>query len=222
MKPVSIKEYREKEVRKLRKELQGLYRRHIDLGYRELEKPIRHGWFMELTIRRNIERYKFKPEIEEIVEKLERSFWGRTKEEAQKSWHNAQSKYLIYKDVPTIGPKTYRKLSEKAKRHCTVFFYRIEKKWRRRYYVRIPKNVYRIRFRRAYVTHSKIIDPEIQRRIALIYQQMDKPGWYDIANRGNRYCDDWQTHPAKRDRKHIRGKLREHRYGSLEEISQEY
>jgi hypothetical protein len=78
MKPISIKEIKEKEVRRLHKEWRELSRKAHDLGYKKIEKPIRNGWFKELVLLDKLERYKSKPQIEEIVEKLNRSVWGRT------------------------------------------------------------------------------------------------------------------------------------------------
>ncbi len=199
-----------------------MYKKRWDLGYKELEKPIRHGWFIQLTILRKIERYKFKPEIDEIVDKLETSIWGATKEKAQLKWNNARSKHLIYKDVPTISPKTYRKLSDKAKRHCTLFFYKEHKKWRRRYYVRIRKNVYKISFKRAYVTHSKIIDPNLEERLDVIHQQYLKDGWYGLSWAGEKYCPGWGACERKSERIETKRKLKRHQYTSLNEIKKEY
>ena len=200
MKPISIKEIREKEVRRLQKERLQLWQEAHDLGYKKLEKPIRNGWFKELVLLDKLERYKCKPEIEEIAKKLDNQVWGRTKDEAQKRWDAQQSKHLIYRDVPTLSPKSYSKLSDKAKKHCTVFQYRCNKKWRKRYYVRIPKHTYKIKFVRAYTTHSKIIDPEIESKLDLIEQQFMKKGWIGIANRNNSWKNDWGVNPTKIER----------------------
>lgn len=218
MKPISIKEIREKKVRRLHKEWREISRKKHELGYKKIEKPIRNGWFKELVLLEKLERYKCQPEIEEIAKKLKISVWGRTKEQAQKKWDGEQSKSLIYRDIPTLSPKSYGKLSEKAKKHCTVFEFRCNKKTRKRYYVRIPKHTYKIKFIRAYTTHSKVIDPELESRDDLIQQQLQKNGWYEIANRDNSYKDNWGINPTKIDRIKTKRKLNKYNYFSFEEI----
>ena len=222
MKPVSIKGYRKKQIRKLVKEKDSLYKQQQALGYKELEKPIRHGWYLELIILPQIERYKFKPEIEEVVKKLEKRHWGLTKEKAQKKWDNSVSKYLIYRDIPTLSPKSYRKLSDKAKRHCRIFFFKENNKWKRRYYLRIPKNAYKISFRRAYTTHSKIIDPSIEERLDLIEQQLMKEGWYNITTEYWSYRCRWQVDKIKKSRKKMRSELTKYKFASQKEIKEHY
>ena len=218
MKPISIKEIREKEVRRLHKEWRENWNKQRQLGYKKLEKPIRNGWFKELVLLDKLERYKCKPEIEEIAKKLTLSVWGRTKEIAQKKWDGQQSKHLIYRNIPTLSPKSYRKLSDKAKKHCTVFQYRCNKKWRKRYYVRIPKYTYKIKFVRAYTTHTKIIDPKLESRDDLIQQQLNKKGWYGIANQNNSCKCNWLLVEKEKAGKQIDEKLKRYKYFSLEEI----
>ncbi len=222
MKPVSIKDYRKKEVRRLNKERRQLYQKHFDLGYRKLEKPIRHGWYKELVILPQIERYKFKPEIEEIVKKLDRYVWGRTKEEAQKKWDKLQSNHLIFRNIPTLSPKSYRKLSEKAKRHCTAFTFIVDKKRYHRYYVRIPKHAFKVKYKRAYTTHSKIIDPNIMERLDLIEQQLNKPGWYGVTPDGSfSYKCRWNVDNTKKKRKQTKSTLLKYKNASLREAQNE-
>lgn len=217
-KRTSVKEYRKKEVRRLLKESTLLYKKLRALGYRKLDKPIRHGWYKELQLTPQLERYKFKPEIEEIVRKLERKVWARTKEEAEKRWNDQVSKHMIYRNVPTLSPKSYRKLSEKAKRHCSVFVFYEKKKLRRRYYVKIPKQGYVIKFSRAYFTHSKIIDPAIIERLDLIDQQLIKKGWYGINNAIYSYKCRWETEDIIKDRKRNRTLLKKYKNTSLAEV----
>jgi hypothetical protein len=218
MKPDSIKGIRRKEVRKLIKERQALYDQQRALGYRKLEKPIRHGWYIELKLLPQLDRYKCKPEIEEIVEKLNRHYWGRTKEAAQKKWDSAESVHLIYRDIPTLSPKTYNKLSDKAKKFCTPFSYRIRNGIRKRYYVRIPKHAHKIKFNRAYTTHSKIIDPSIEERLDIIEQQLLKQGWYGIIDSFFPYKNRWSVADNIKNRKQTNIQLRAYKYASLTEF----
>ena len=64
---------------------------------------------------------------------------------------------------------------------CTIYSYRDEnKKLRKRFYVRIPKSTYRIKYTRAYITHSKRIDPELESELDLLEQQLYKSGFYKV------------------------------------------
>lgn len=206
MKPKHIKEQREKEVRKIQKRINEIYRERRKLGYIKLDKPIRHGWFKEIVIISKIERYRNKEHILELYKIIEKVFWGRTKEEAEKHWLNQTSKFLIYKDFPTISKKQFNKLSYKAQKLCTPFQYRNErKKLKIRYYIRIPKNAYQIKYTRAYITHSRKIDPCLESELDYLYQKLLSNEYYKL----NRYPwkDDWQTPEFKKEKFKVKKEL---------------
>lgn len=215
MRPAHIKEQREKEVRRLHKEHRKVEREIWELPYVKLDKPVRHGWYKEIVFTRNLERYKNKPEIEEVVEKLQTYFWGRTKKDCEKHWNKQVSKHLIHRDFPTISKKQFNKLSAKAQCLCTPFRYRECRKFRTRFYIRIPKNAYQIKYTRAYITHRKMIDPSLESRRALIENHLLRNGFYDLNERmfGYRY-DDWNQPLVIKDRKKIRQELRKYRNAS--------
>ncbi len=60
MKPKNLKSKRLKEVRSIWKRQIEISKEIWNLGYRRLENPVRHGWFKEIIITQNIERYKNK------------------------------------------------------------------------------------------------------------------------------------------------------------------
>lgn len=158
MKPVHIKERRKKEVRKVWKNLCAVWEKQKALGYKKLDNPIRNGWYKEIIITTNVERYKNEQYILEVFEKIEKLYWGRNKAACEKQWDEKTSKAFIYLNFPTISKKQYGKLSFKAQKLCVPFMYREHKKWRTRFYIRIPKNAYKIKYTRAYNTHVKVID----------------------------------------------------------------
>ncbi|MFK7784243.1 MAG: hypothetical protein AB8B56_03955 [Crocinitomicaceae bacterium] len=215
MRPATIKGRRGKEVRQLHKELWEIRRKIWNLPDIELDKPVRHGWYKEIVFTRNLERYKNKPEIEEVVEKLRTYFWGRTKKECEKHWDKQVSKQLIHRDFPTISKKQFNKLSAKAQRLCTPFQYRECRKFRTRFYIRIPKNAYRIKYTRAFITHRKMIDPTLESRRAFIENQLLRNGFYDINEKmfGYKY-DDWDQPLVIKDRKKIKQALRQYKSAS--------
>lgn len=198
MKPKNIKEKRKKEIRFIYKRMHLIWEKQQALGYYKLEKPIRHGWYKELIITNNIERYKNKKAILEIYKKLEKEVWAKTKEKANKKWTNKISEYLIYRDLPTLSKKQFNKLSLQAKKICIPYQFRNEnKKLKTRFYIKIPKATYRIRFKRAFITHRKRIDSKLEEAIALLRNQLDKEGYYE---KNITYCNwknDWNLKPRE-------------------------
>lgn len=218
MKPKHIKQQRKQEVRLIHKRIWEIRKEIRNLGYIKLEKPIRHGWFKEIVITQNIERYKSKIYILELYNVIEKQFWGRTKEEASNSWFKETSKHLIYKDFPTISKKQFNKLSDKAQKMCTVFQYRDDKKkLKTRFYIKIPKSAYKIKYSRAYITHSKRIDPLLQSESDLLWQQLNKNGYYNIAHY-NYWKDRWQTSEQRKEKLEAKRKLNALRKYPLSDI----
>ncbi|WP_108869204.1 hypothetical protein [Aquimarina aquimarini] len=210
MKPAHIKSQRQKEVRSIRKRQYQILLEQKALGYIKLEKPIRHGWFKELVITTHVERYKNQEHILEIYKSLIKSFWGRTKEEADRKWKAETSKYLINKDIPTLSKRRYNQLSDEAKCLCVPFYYYTEKKkLKLRFYVNLPQGTYKIKFTRAYVTHSKRIDPELESEAALLSQELLKNEYYNISHKGLGWRDRWQTSLNRKEKLKINCILRE-------------
>lgn len=180
MRPAHIKEQRQKEVRRIHKEQRVIWEVIRKLPLIKLEIPIRHGWYKEIVLTENLDRYKSHESVEEIFKILNTYFWGRTKKECEKHWDKQRSEYFIYREVPTISKKQFNKLSEKAQRLCTPFQYRECKKFKVRFYVRIPVNAYRVKFTRAYNTHQKLLDPNLESRLAVLEQRLLSPGLYEL------------------------------------------
>jgi len=209
MKPKHIKGKRAKEVRLIYKQLNAIRKQQRALGYYKLEKPIRHGWYKEIIITENVERYKNKKAIQEVYKKIEKQFWGKNKEDATKTWFKQVSKNLIYKDFPTLSHKQFNKLSDKAKKLCVVYRFKdANKKIRTRFYVKIPKGAYRIRFKRAFVTHRQKIDPKLEQAKDLLWQQLIKNGYYEEHQKIYNYKDDWKLNPIHKSRKQIKSALK--------------
>ena len=223
MKPVHIKEQRLKEIRRLQKRQWEIWKLQRELGYIELEKPIRHGWFKEIVITEKANRYKNKAVILEIYSKIERYYWGRTKEDAQKKWLNQTSKYLIYKEFPTLSKKQFNTLSFKAQCMCTAFQFRNDnKKLKVRFYVRIPKGAYRIKHARAYITHRKRIDPTLISEENFITSQLIKKGYYNIYEGMNPWKDDWNLTNYKQEKLKTKQHLKALKKYPLKDVITEY
>lgn len=219
MKPINIKSKRAKKIRAIYKKIGQIRKLQRALGYYKLEKPIRHGWYKELIITGNVERYKNKKAILEVYNKLEKQYWGRNKEEATKKWLVQVSKNLIYKDLPTLSHKSFNKLSDKAKKLCVVYQFKDQsKKTRKRFYVKIPKGTYRIRFKRAFVTHRERIDPKLEQALDLLEQQLNKKGYYEENQKVYNYKNDWIINPIHENRKKVKSELKQLKRVSVNQI----
>ncbi len=222
MKPKHLKERREKEVRRIWKRRSEVWKEMRGLGYLELKKPIRHGWFKEIIITHKVECYKNKAAILEVYDKVEKLFWGRTKEEAQKKWLHQTSKHLIHKNFPTISKRQFNKLSFKAQCMCTPFYYKNErKKLKLRFYIRIPKGAYKIKYARAYITHSKRIDPLLESESALLEQQLLKSGYYEVAQKRSRWKDYWNLSDLEKEKLKTERALKSLKKYAIEDILNE-
>lgn len=225
MRPANIKHQRQKEARIINKEIRFIRDEIRKLPLIELDKPVRHGWYKEIVLTKNLERYKSQKAVEEIFEILNTYFWGRTKSECEKRWNCQRSKHFIYRDVPTISKKQFNKLSVKAQQLCTSFQYRECKKLKVRFYVRIPHNAYRIKFTRAYNTHRKLLDPNLESRLDVLDQRLLSPGIFE-ANRANNswnWRSYWEMNETKRSRIESKRELRKYQNTSagstIEELS---
>lgn len=211
MKPKHLKEQRAKEVRGIQKKQWELSTEIRNLGYIKLPKPLRHGWFKEIVITYNIDRYRNKKYILELYKIIEKTFWGKTKEEADKQWFHQVSKYLIYKNFPTISKKQFNRLTPKAQAMCTVYQYRNDqKKLKKRFYIRIPKGAYKVKYTRAYITHSKKIDPLLESEYALLEQQLLKRTYYKANQKlcGWYSKDKWSVPESRKDKLKVNKQLK--------------
>jgi len=221
MKPAAIKGQRIKEVRNIYRRRDAIYAAMWNLGYEKLEHPIRHGWYKEMIITRKVLRYKNSEAIFEICDKLEKHIWGKTKEKAAWKWDHQTSRHLIMNDIPTLSRKQYNKLSEAAKSICISFrFYDERKKIKVRYYVKIPKSAYRIKFTRAYITHRCRIDPELERELSFLNGQLMRNGYYETDQKLNPWKSRW-SYINRSQKSFINSKLRGLRDCEIQDIINE-
>jgi hypothetical protein len=186
VKPPHKKAQREKEFRKNLERQSELHRQQRALGYIELEKPIRHGWFKTIELTASVEQYKNRNAIKEVFKKIITSYWGATKEKARQCWDQDRSRYMLAKDKPTISRKSYSQLSDQGKDLCVFFRYKhpITRKYHGRFYVNLPVGCFKIKFKRSYITHRRIIDPEIEAELDWLRSQWMKPGFFELSSRG--------------------------------------
>lgn len=215
MKSQHIKTKREKEVWRLVKQQHQLWEERMALGFQKLEKPIRHGWFKEIKITYKVDRYKNKKAILEVFDAIEKTYWGKTKTDADKKWFEQVSEYLIFKDFPTLSKKQYSRLSDKAKALCTPYRFKNKvKKWKTRFYIRIPKSAYTIKYTRAYITHRRRIDPTLESQIEEIEQQLVSKEYIKTYrkligyHRFNKWCGDDYRYKRKKQKHQLQKNIK--------------
>lgn len=220
MKPKNRKELREKEIRRIHKKLDELFVKKSKLKLIKLDEPYRHGWFKELIITNDIDKYANKEYVKEVYRLVEKKVWAKTKEEAERKWQYQISKYLINKEIPTINRKQYNKLSIEAQKLCVPFqYYTKRRRLRTRYYLKIPKGAYKIKFTRAYVTHTRNINPELEKEIAFLYKKMERRGYYEVEKKLYGLKSDWLS--FRESRQQAKAKVRKLKYIRIEDFIKE-
>ncbi|MCI5058972.1 MAG: hypothetical protein MRY83_22855 [Flavobacteriales bacterium] len=204
---------REKEVIRLRKELNKLYWAKRHLGEYELEKPIRHGWYKFLVLREDISRRKDAKIFQNILDVAGMRVWGRDKKHLDKVWEKRarDSRYVSQLGIYKLDKKHFGNLMHKARE----YFQGYERTWTywrgsdMVYYCRVPSYYYITKYERAYITHRKIHDADLERRIAEIESLMDRDEYYDISNMYYlSYSYKWlKKYTNKRTRRHIQAAL---------------
>lgn len=199
------KDLRLQEYRALDKELDELYEAQDNLGYYPLKKPIRHGWYKYLKLRDDVARRKDAYVFQNIIDVAGITIWGRKVEEVDQVWvkRNADHRRISLPGIRKLDRKEFQKLIPKAQR----YFEGIEishGSWLSgiiRYHCRVPKHYFEPTYKRAYITHRKIIDSEIESRIDQLENRLLRPEFYTHHH--------WHYPPERWLRKHWRrGKRR--------------
>lgn len=227
MKQAHIKEQREKQLRKVEKRLSEIWELQRELGYKKLEKPIRHGWFKEVVLTSKIDRYRNYEQIIAAFKKCKVQIWGADKGKADAKWYEGVERHQIYGSFGLISRKAYNKLPLALQRLFRIYAY-INKRgqWRHKYYLHIPKECYRVKYTKAYVTHTKIIDPLLESEEALLEAIQEKKGYYNLYERRwnswKRGMKKYKYIPRKRgERQRTNAQLNQLRGQSLEAVIKE-
>ena len=84
--------------------------------------------------------------------------------------------------------------------------------------MKIPKGAYRIKFTKAYITHSKRIDPQLESEGALLEQQLLKNGFYEANEKIYGWDDDWKIYTHKQEKLKMKRNLRKLKNYNVEEF----
>jgi len=165
-------------VKQLEGELKKINKAQAQLGYMELEKPSRDGWFKTYILRDDIRRSKKARIYQEVLDAVLVEIWGREKKYADKKW---QRYFRIWNKrhqrpgIKRLYEKEFSKLSTNAQK-CSIRRRRPGYKERNTIYVcLLPKYYFQISYRRAYLTKIKIISPQLEQREQEILEILSRP-----------------------------------------------
>ena len=215
--PTHIREIREVEIRSIRREQDRLDRIMGSLGYEELEKPIRHGWYMFPVLREDIANRQDAEVFQEVIDACGVTVWGRTKKRARAELDRRVRFPGFFRSpgIDEIYEKKYNELSLRAKKYFDgPYGYSFSPKYR----CTVPGFFYVSKFKRAYITHRKIIDHAIRQRMDELEGMLWRKGYFKQVY-GWAGVSKWKR---KRDQQKIRrdGRRQVQRYvkGEVEEV----
>lgn len=165
-----------KEYLALQRREDKLYEEKKNLGYRELEKPIHHGYTAYLELREDVLRRTDKEGLayQYIIKHFSTETWGKTIDfykKSKKTWYSFDYDYV----TPKIRKITEREFEALHPSIAKYFYnYKIDNKYHWgglecRYYTNvIPEHYVVIKVKKDYLTHQKIIDSELEREAAFV------------------------------------------------------
>jgi len=195
---------KQKEFLKLQRQLSSNWKTQRNLGYRQLEKPIHHGYDAYWTLREDIQRREDVDKFESILYHFSKSVWCRKKD--FKKWDNNLKKEIEIKPYfKELNANEYEKLYPWAKKFFSP--YMKMSSWggipKTMYSVNIPEHFLVMKKVKSYKTHTKIIDEvlkqeasELESKIKHKFYNEDKKYWKikssnkdfkKILNRSDRY-----------------------------------
>ncbi|MEN7550731.1 hypothetical protein AAG747_22615 [Rapidithrix thailandica] len=186
---------RARKARVLHKQIERLSIAQQKLGYVRLEKPVRHGWFKHLVLRQDIANREDAAVFQEIVKIAAKWIWGRDKPHVNKEWERAaeNNKLFQFPGFKFIEKDRYKLLSGKAKK----YFKEYELYWSpwlgsvKAYYCLVPSYYFVPGYTKAYLTHRKVIDGELERRIAELEVQLNQRELYPYSLYAGGYPGKW-------------------------------
>lgn len=208
-------EKKKKQVRKIQKEIYRLYESRRNISTEKLEKPIRYGWYIHLTLREDILKRKDAHVYQEILDVCGEWVWGRNKQDVNKNWehYKRHRKDWQWAGMCWIDKGKYQALSEAAKKHFRAYEWDWNP-WRGtiyRYYCLMPKYYCVTKFTKAYVTHRQVADGTLDSQMTELEEKLlNKPLYRFSYYAGNNYDGDkwWRKRFHKRVRQRSRAALK--------------
>lgn len=207
-------------VRALERESNEIYEQIRGLGYTKLIPPLRDGWFRVLVLREDISRHKQAHVFQEILDRLGQKYWGREKKYADKAWRKNRQLYrhLYYRpDLPYIRKRVFLKMSRAAQKHFVRLRIKVNTRYRNVYICTLPRYYFVTAYKRAYITHRKIIAPKLTSRIKEIDNQLLAPSYFTLSQ-FNTYHHRQYHNPNRRRRRQTKAAIQCGDYDRLELI----
>lgn len=219
-----------KEYLALRRREDKLEEERKNLGYRELEKPIHHGYIAYVQLREDVLRRTDKEGLayQYIVKHFSTECWGRTLDfwdkKKKKSWFDYEQYYkpkirkLTEHEYEALHP-SIQKYFYNYKRDNKMYWGGKECKI---YSNVIPEHYLVIKIKKDYLTHQKIVDSELEREISFVEDKLS-----EFHNQTPYFrhsgIDKWfKTHLNRNARYHNKRALKKNLNSIIENIPYEY
>ena len=149
-----------------------------NLGYRELEKPIHHGYNAYLELREDVQRRIDKEGLayQYILKHFMVETWSKTPEfvtkHKGKRYHYYEHNYENKPHIRKITEREYEKLHPSVQKY--FYNYRIDNKYfwggaeQRIYSHIIPDHYLIMKVKNSYLTHQKVLDSDLEREISFV------------------------------------------------------
>jgi hypothetical protein len=144
-----------------------------NLGYRELPKPVQHGYNAYLVLREDIARRDDAFIYQHLIDEYSYETWSKTPE-----FYIKKKNYILDKTpkFKHIDENLYDRLNLRVKK----FFYHDKSKdfksWdgsvRKKYICSLPPYYFVMKVKKSYLTHEKIVDNELERQINFIKDKL--------------------------------------------------
>jgi len=192
-----------KMVNRLERELDKIHNAQNQLGYLELDKPIRDGWIKTMKLREDVLRSKKSNVYKEVLKSVLKEIWGREKKYADKKWKeffNEHHRNFQRPGIRRLNSKEFSKLSTKAQRCFVKRKRKTCRGYKNIYCCILPRYYFVVTYRRAYITKRKIISPILESREQEIMELLAKPTLYPYSVYCN-YNFRFYYNPNKADRR---------------------
>ena len=172
------------------------------LGYKELDKPIHHGYDIEYILRADIARRDDAWEYQLLIDDFGQKRWCKNKDFKEYSYHNKREVYI----KPYIDKVNHRQF-DCWRDWFQKFWMRSPKDdvnnwwgYHKLYICNIPEWYLDTKITKHYKTHYKVIDEVLLQEEAEIWDELCGPKYVHLWNGYS--SKDWKTIYNKKDRRH--------------------
>ena len=177
-----------------------------NLGYRELEKPVHHGYEAFFVLRDDIARRADAYVFQHLIDNYTTTTWSKTKE-----FYIKKKRYHIDNrpTFTTISERQYTNLDLRVKKY---FFHDKEyPRWdgtiMRWFCCGIPPYYLVMKIRKSYLTHERVIDSELERQLNFVGDKLSQMREV-MPLYNNRGLTGFRKGLVKSDRAHNRQQMR--------------